>query len=135
LAILVVLSLSLSLVLHKFSVVRLYHTSIVRTQQVYSPIHCCADILPSVVKLNPNLIHISYRNSSDSHVSQKDSGNLPQHSLHQQKQYNLSSVPPKNWPHNGTENYVHSIPTKNHHSIGMANSVPKNYHLNGRAHV
>ena len=129
LAILVVLSLSLSLVLHKFSVERLYHTSIVRTQQVYSPVHCCADILPSVVKPIPNFIHISYHNSSDSHLSQNGSENLPQHSLHQQKQYNLSSVPPSNWPHNGTENYVHSIPTKNHHSTGTANSVPKNYHL------
>ena len=124
-----VLSLSLSLVLHKFSVERLYHTSIVRTQQVYSPVHCCADILPSVVKPIPHFIHISHRNSSDSYLSQKGSENLPQHSLHQQKQYNLSSVPPNNWPRNSTENYVHSIPTKHHHSTGIANSVAKNYHL------
>jgi len=103
----------------------MYHTSIVHTQQVSPPVHCCADILPRVVKPIPNFIHISYRNSSDSYLREKSSENC----LNTACINRSSSVPPNNWPHNGTENYVHSIPTKNHHSTGMANSAPKNYHL------
>jgi len=107
--------------------VRLYHTSIIRTQQVYS-IHCHTNFIPSAVKSSPNHIHASYHNSSDSPLSQEGSEKLPQHNLPQDKHYNLSSDPPKNLPHNGTENH-HSIPTKNHHSNGMAKTVSKDYHM------
>ena len=106
---------------------RLYHTSIIRTQQVYS-IHCHTNFIPSAVKSSPNLIHASYHNSSDSPLSQEGSEWLSQHNLPQDRHYNLSSDPPKNLPHNGTENH-HSIPTKNHHSNGMAKTVSKNYHV------
>ena len=114
---------------------RLYHTSITCLQQVYPIIHCHTKLSPpSLVKSNPNAIRISYRGPSHSSVIQESShnlskDNLPRHNLRQEEQSNSPSDPPKNWPHNASEKYVHSIHTKSDESNGMAETVSSNYHV------
>lgn len=50
----------------------------------------------------------------------------PQHSLPQEEQYNLPSGPPKNWPVDAPENFLH---TGKHQSLGVAKAVPDYYHV------